>query len=60
MSDHHNRLGVASALEQAVYRGFAAGRLNAERRAVPQPAIAAAALAADGLYGPRPAHKPRD
>ena len=42
-----NRLGVASALEQAVYRGFATARLMAEARTVPEPAIAAAALAAD-------------
>jgi hypothetical protein len=60
VSDHHNRLGVASALEQAVYRGFAAGRLNAERRAVPGPAFAAVALAADGAHTPRPTLKPRD
>lgn len=45
--DHRNRLGVASALEQAVYRGFATAHLNAQIRALPEPAIAAAALAAD-------------
>lgn len=45
--DHRNRLGVASALEQAVYRGFATGHLRAQARALPEPAIAAAALAAD-------------
>lgn len=60
VSDHRHRLGVASALEQAVYRGFATGRLRAERRAIPEPAVAAAALAADGLHTPRPAFKPRD
>jgi hypothetical protein len=60
VADQKNRLGVASALEQAVYRGFATGRLRAERRAMPQPAVAAAALAADGFHAPRPALKPRD
>jgi len=45
--DHRNRLGVASALEQAVYRGFATAKLRAQERALPEPAIAAAALAAE-------------
>ncbi|PZQ19070.1 MAG: hypothetical protein DI565_01375 [Ancylobacter novellus] len=44
--DHRNRLGVASAQEQAVYRGFATARLAADAR-TPDPAIAAAALAAE-------------
>lgn len=42
------RLGTASALEKAVYRGFARARLDADRRAMPAPEVAAAALAADG------------
>lgn len=42
------KLGVASAQERAVYRGFATTRFQAERRALPVAAIAAAALAADG------------
>lgn len=51
VSDHKNRLGVASALERAVYRGFATAKVLSESRSIPEPAIAAAALAADGKLG---------
>lgn len=46
--EDRERLGTASAIEIAVYRGFARARLEAERRAMPAPEVAAAALAATG------------
>lgn len=54
LEDHLRRLGTASALEKAVYRGFARARLDADRRLL-APEVAAAALAADarGLTKPR-------
>lgn len=48
LEDASRKLGCASAIEKAAYRGFATARLAAEARAMPDPAIAAAALAADG------------
>lgn len=43
--DDHLRLGTASALEKAVYRGFARARIDADKRVL-APEVAAAALAA--------------
>ncbi|MDR4306820.1 hypothetical protein IHQ68_09335 [Chelatococcus sambhunathii] len=49
-----SRLGVATAVEKAVYRGFATARLAAEEREVREAAVAAAALAAhDKGFKPR-------
>ena len=45
IAGHRYRLGVASALEKAVYRGFATAKTLTEQRAMPAPQIAAAALA---------------
>ncbi|WP_020180241.1 hypothetical protein [Methylopila sp. M107] len=42
-----SRLGIATAAEKAVYRGFATARLASQASALPDPAVAAAALAAD-------------
>lgn len=43
-----SRLGVATATEKAVYRGFATARISVEERETTQrAAVAAAALAAD-------------
>jgi hypothetical protein len=42
-----SRLGVATAVEKAVYRGFATARLASDASALPQAAVAAAALAAE-------------
>ena len=39
-----SRLGCATAVEKAVYRGFATARLQAEARDLPEPAVAAQAL----------------
>lgn len=51
--DNIQRLGVASATEKAVYRGFATARLAADRRNLQDAAIAAAALAS-GATGFKP------
>ena len=46
IEDNRHRLGVASAQEQAVYRGFARARLASEARVL-DPAVAAVALSSD-------------
>ena len=55
LDELHLKLGSATALEKAVYRGFARGRIESDSRAaMPAPEVAAAALAADALGRTKP------
>jgi hypothetical protein len=57
MGTRGDRIGSASPHEHAMYRGFARGRMMAERLAPVPPVEAAAALAADSDWSARRARR---